>query len=46
MKFPDNQYYVKVKNHRYKNHPRENIISRLPDEPKSLRTQYQVQNDT
>ena len=30
----------------YKIHPTENIILRLRDPPKSLRTQYQVQNNT
>ena len=46
MKYLDNNYYVEVKDHRYKIHPTENIILRLRDEPKSLRTQYQVQNET
>ena len=35
-----------MKDHRYKIHPTENIILRLRDEPKPLRTQYQVQNET
>ena len=35
-----------MKDHRYIIHPTENIIVRLRDEPKSLRTQYQVQNET
>ena len=35
-----------MKDHRYKIHPTENIILRLRDELKSLRTQYQVQNET
>ena len=46
MKYLNGRYYVEVKDHRYKIHPTENIISRLRDEPKSLRTQYQVQNET
>ena len=44
MKNLNGRYYVEVKDHRYKIHPRENIILRLRDPP-SLRTQYQVQND-
>ena len=46
MKYLNGQYYVEVIDHRYKIHPTENIILRLRDEPKSLRTQYQVQNET
>ena len=46
MNYLNDQYYLEVKDHRYKNHPTENIILRLREEPKSLRTQYQVQNDT
>ena len=46
MKYPDGRYYVEVKDHRYEIHPTENIILRLRDEPKSLRSQYQVQNNT
>ena len=46
MKYLDNNYYVEVKDHRYRIHPNENIILGLRDEPKSLRTQYQVQNET
>ena len=46
MKYLDGRYYVEVKDHRYKIHPTENIILRLRDEPKSLRTQYQAQNNT
>ena len=46
MKYPNGQYYVEVKDHWYKIHPTENIILKLWDEPKSLRIQYQVQNDT
>ena len=46
MKYLDENYYVEVKDHRYKIHPSENIILKLRNQPKSLRTQYQVQNDT
>ena len=46
MKYLNGRYYVEVKDHRYKIHPTEKIILRLRDEPKSLRTQYQVQNQT
>ena len=46
MKYLDGNYYVELKDHRYRIHPIENIILRKRDEPKSLRTQYQVQNET
>ena len=46
MKNLNGNYYVEVKNHRYKIHPTGNIILRKRDQPKSLRTQYQVQNET
>ena len=46
MKYLDGSYYVEVKDHRYKIHPTENIILRKRDPPTSLRTQYQVQNET
>ena len=46
MKYLNGEYYVEVKDHRYKIHPSENIILRKRDPPKSLRTQYQVQNET
>ena len=46
MKYLNGESYVEVKDHRYKIHPTENIILRKRDEPKSLRTQYQVQNET
>ena len=46
MKYLDGRFFVEVKDHRYKIHPTENIILRLRDEPKSLRIQYQVQNET
>ena len=35
-----------MKDHRYKIHPTGNNISRKRDPPKSLRTQYQLQNNT
>ena len=35
-----------MKDYRYKIHPTENIILRKRDPPTSLRTQYQVQNET
>ena len=46
MKYLNGEYYVEVKDHRYRIHPTENIILRKRDEPKSLRTQYQVQKET
>ena len=45
MKYLDGNYYVEVKDHRYKIHPTENIILRKRDPPASLRTEYQVQNE-
>ena len=46
MKYLNGEYYVEVKDHRYKIHPTENILLRKRDPPTSLRTQYQVQNET
>ena len=46
MKFPIGNYYVEVKVHRYRINPTENILLRLRDTPESLRTQYQLQNET
>ena len=46
MKFFNGEYYVEVKDDPYRIHPTEKIILRLRDEPKSLRTQNQVQNNT
>ena len=46
MKYLTGNYYVEVKDHRYKIHPTGKNILRLRDEPKSLRTQHQVQNET
>ena len=46
MKYLNGKYYVEVKDKKYKIHPTENIILREREQPKSLRTQYQVINDT
>ena len=46
MKYLNGEYYVEVKDHRYLIHPTENIILRKRDPPTSLKTQYQVQNNT
>ena len=46
MKYLNGEYYVEVKDHRYKIHPTENIILRKRDPPASLRTQYQIQHET
>ena len=46
MKYLNGEYYVEVKDHRYKIHPTENIILRKRDIPASLRTQYQVKIQT
>ena len=46
MKYLNGEYYVEVRNHRYKIHPTENIILRKRDPPTNLGTQYQVQNET
>ena len=46
MNYLNGEYYVELKDHRYKTHPTENIILPKRDPPKSLRTQYQVQNET
>ena len=46
MHYLDDNYYVEVKDHRYRIHPAENILLRKRDPPTSLRTQYQVQNET
>ena len=46
MKYLDGRDYVEVKDHRYRIHPTENIILPKQDPTTSLRTQYQVQNET
>ena len=46
MNFLNGQYYVEVKDRRYKVHPTEKKILRKRSPSKSLRTQYQVQNET
>ena len=46
MEYLDGNYYVEVKDHRYRIHPNENFIVGLGDEPENLRTQYQVQKET
>ena len=46
MKYINGEYYVQVKDHRYRIHPTENNKLRKRDPPKSLRTQYQVGNQT
>ena len=45
MKYLDGNYYVEVKDHRYRIHPTEKIILRKRDPPTSLRTQHQIQNE-
>ena len=46
MKYLNGECYFEVKGHRYRIHPTENIFLRKRDTPKSLRTQYQFQNET
>ena len=46
MKYLSGQYYVEVKDKRYRIHPTENIILRKRDSPQSIRTQYHVRNET
>ena len=46
MKYLNGEYYVEVKDHRYKFHPTENIILRKRDPTAPLRIQYQVKNQT
>ena len=46
MKQLDGDNYVEVKHHGYKVHPPENINLQKRDPPKSLRSQYHVQNET
>ena len=40
MKYLNGQFYVEVKDKRYRIHPTENIILRKRDSPQSIRTQY------
>ena len=44
MKYLNNKYYVEDK--KYTTHPTENIILSERKEPKRLKTQYQVIDDT
>ena len=46
MKHPDGEYYVVVRDRRYRIHPTEKNILRKRHPPTSLKTQYQVQNET
>ena len=46
MKYLNGEFYIEVKDHRYRIHPTEIIILQKRDPPTSLRTQYQVQNET
>ena len=46
MKFLNGEYYVEVKDYRYKYHPTKSNILRKRDPPLYLRTQYEVQNET
>ena len=46
MKYPNDEFYVEVKDKRYLIHATEIIKKKLRDELKSLRAQYQVQNNT
>ena len=45
MKVLNGEYYVEVKDHRYKIHPTEITILGKREPPKSLRTQNQVQKE-
>ena len=46
MRYLNGNYYVEVKDKRYFNNPKENIVLRRQEGPKSLRTQYEVHNET
>ena len=46
MKYPDAKYYREVKDKQYKNLPTEKMLLKLREEPKCLRTQNPVQNQT
>ena len=45
MKYLDGRYYLEVKDHSYRSHATKNKIKKEREPPKSLRTQYQVQNE-
>ena len=45
MIFLNGQFYVEVKDKRYRIYPTDNIILRERDPPKSLRNHYQVQKN-
>ena len=46
MKYLNGEYYVEVKDYRYKIHATGNNFLQKRDRAQSLRTQYQVQNNT
>ena len=46
MKYLNGEYFVEVKDHRYRIQPTESFIIRKRDPPISLRTQYHVQKET
>ena len=46
MKYLNGSFYVEVKDEWYIFHPSEKILFGLWDQPKSLRTQYEVLNKT
>ena len=46
MKYLYGKFYVELKNKRYIIQPTRNTILGLREEPKSLRTQYQVEHNT
>ena len=46
MKYLNGEHYVEVRDHRYKIHPTKDIFLRKRDEPKSLGTENQIQNET
>ena len=43
MKYLNGKCYVEVKDKRYEFEPFKGFVFELPEEPKSLRTQYRVQ---
>ena len=42
MKYLDGNYYVEVREHRYKIHPTENIILRKQDPPRELNIKFRM----